>query len=84
MHYLYVLQSVEDEPVFYVGSTSDLRRRVREHNRGGSRSTAGKRWRLVYYEAYVTRAAACEREQRLKRRGRSKQLLFERIRRHLE
>ena len=82
MHYVYVLQN--ELGAFYLGCTSDLKKRVSEHNKGLSQSTKGRVWKLVYYEAYVTFKAAREREYRLKKHGRSKQLLYERIKNSLE
>ena len=84
MNYVYVLQSREDEPEFYIGFTSDLRRRFREHCSGSNRSTAGRAWRLVYYEAYLAVEAARDRERKLKKHGRVKQLLLARIQASLE
>jgi len=51
MYYVYVLCNSRGN--LYVGYSGDLRRRIREHTRGGSRSTSGDRWKLVYYEAYL-------------------------------
>ena len=80
MFYMYVLQSADPQAVFYVGSTGDLKRRFAEHNNGENTFTRYRQWRLVYYEAYLTLDAARERERKLKKHGRAKQLLFERIR----
>ena len=84
MFYVYVLQSIDEDQVFYIGSTNDLKRRVAEHNRGENTSTKHRQWRLVYYEAYVSMVAARERERKLKKHGRAKQLLLERIKNSLE
>ncbi len=85
MNYLYVLYSPDDSgKSFYIGSTTDLKRRFREHCEGLNRSTAGRGWQLVYYEAYVTIQAARERERKLKKHGRTKQLLLERVGKSLE
>jgi putative endonuclease len=55
MNYSYVLLSDKDKE-FYIGSTGDLRERVREHNQGRVRSTAYRRpLRLVYYEGCFER-----------------------------
>ena len=82
MHYVYVIQN--ELGGFYLGCTSDLRKRLEDHNSGRNKSTKGETWNLVYYEAYVTFKAARKREHRLKRHGRSKQLLYERIKDSLE
>ena len=78
MYYVYVLREIEGER-FYLGSTSDLRRRVTEHNQGKSQSTRNGQWQLVYYEAYITELAARERELQLKQHGKTKQALMQRI-----
>ncbi len=76
MHYVYLLQS--DDLARYVGSTSDLRRRLQEHNAGNVASTRGKHWRVVYYEAYVSKKDALRREAALKD-GRARYHLFDRV-----
>jgi putative endonuclease len=80
MQYVYVLQSEGDAGRFYIGQTGDLKRRLAEHNGGQNRSTRKRRWRLIYYEAYVARAAAIRRERVLKADGRSRRALMERVR----
>ena len=69
MWYVYLLQSKKNEST-YVGFSSDLRSRVREHNRGGVTATRkGCPWRLIYYEAYESEKLARTRERLLKQRG---------------
>ena len=52
----------------YVGWTTDLNRRLGEHNSGtGARSTRGRRWVLLYAERYASRQEAMSREWHLKR-----------------
>ena len=80
MYYVYVIRSGERK---YIGYTRDLRRRMEEHNRGENRSTRGRKWELVYYEAYRDESDARERERKLKQRGRSRQILYERIKRSM-
>ena len=66
MFYVYVLQSLGDTGL-YIGFTSDLRRRLREHQNGESRSTYFRGpWKLIYYEAYVDQLDAEGRERFLK------------------
>ncbi len=82
MYYVYLI--VSDNGSRYVGYTNDLRKRLDEHSNGENISTKGKKWRLVYYEAYLSKKDAMERERKLKQRGRSKQLLYERVKNSLE
>lgn len=52
----------------YVGWTTDLARRLGEHNSGtGARSTRGRQWILLYTEQFATRTEAMRREWHLKR-----------------
>jgi putative endonuclease len=67
--FVYVLSI--DAPVIsrtYVGWTTDLEKRLEQHNAGkGAKSTRGHRWSLAYAEKYKTRGEAMSREWRLKR-----------------
>jgi putative endonuclease len=52
----------------YVGWTTDLERRLAQHNAGkGARSTRGRTWELLHSERFDDRAAAMSREWHLKR-----------------
>ena len=79
MHYVYVLVSESAKPEYYIGVTSDLRTRFTAHNAGMNTSTRGRKWRLAYYEAYVSKKAAEKRERLLKHNGRSRKFLMQRI-----
>ena len=83
MFYVYVLRSEPDDR-FYIGYTANLKRRLIEHNSDGNTSTRGRRWTLVYYEAYKSTQAARERERILKHDGRSRRALMDRIKQYLE
>ncbi|MFH0953280.1 MAG: GIY-YIG nuclease family protein [Verrucomicrobiota bacterium] len=64
-YYTYVLRCSDGR--LYVGSTTDLRRRLGEHREGKCRSTIDRRpVALVYYEACRSDAGARSREQQLK------------------
>lgn len=66
---VYVLGSVDACGVrTYVGCTTDLDRRLAEHNAGtGARSTRGRQWRVLYTESAQNRSAAQAREYVLKK-----------------
>jgi len=66
MFHAYVLRS-ELTGRLYIGSTSDLRRRIDEHNGGLATATKNRGpWRLVHSEEYPTRSLAVRRERYLK------------------
>lgn len=84
MYYVYVLASLKTKWL-YVGYTSDLRKRFRQHNAGKSNYTRKYLpWRLVYYEAYASKLDAMEREKSLKRHAKGLSLLKKRITRSLK
>ncbi len=66
MYYVYVLFSYKDKKLYY-GFTSNLKRRVEQHNLGLSKSTKGRRpLKLIYWENYLLREDAELREKYLK------------------
>jgi putative endonuclease len=65
-YFVYILKS-ESTGSSYIGHTSNLEKRVVEHNNGKSLSTRSKRpWRLVYKEQYAIRPDAASREKYFK------------------
>lgn len=72
MWYVYLLSNGTRT---YIGSTTDIIRRLRQHNgeiRGGARSTRGKGpWKIVcYISGFENRSSACRWERILKCRAR--------------
>ena len=66
MFHVYVLRS-ESTGRYYIGSTSDLRRRLADHNADLATATKHRGpWRLVYTEQHPTRGAAMLRERHFK------------------
>jgi putative endonuclease len=66
MFTVYVLRS-KRTGLYYTGSTSDLGRRLKEHNSDVSFSTKNRGpWELVHREDYATRREAMRRERQLK------------------
>lgn len=50
----------------YIGFTTDLRKRLIEHNQGESFSTKRSQWRCIYYEATIESSDARRREKYFK------------------
>jgi len=62
MHYVYVLLSEKDGK-FYIGFTSDLKRRLKEHKDGKAQSTKSRHpLKLLFYEAHLSEKDARRRE----------------------
>jgi len=56
VYYVYIIKN-KDNGRLYIGSTTDLQRRLAEHNRGKTKSTRfSSRWELVYYEAHRSKS----------------------------
>jgi len=69
-HYVYVLECADG--TFYTGYTTDVERRVGEHDAGeGAKYTRGRTpVELVYTEEFASRSAAMSREYELKQLSR--------------
>ena len=54
MYYVYILYSKKLDKK-YIGSTSDLKERIKIHNSERSEFTSkGIPWKLLYYEAFIS------------------------------
>lgn len=69
-YYVYILKCSDGS--YYTGYTSDLSRRVKQHNEGvGGRYTRSRRpVKLLYKEECATRAEAMRREREIKKMSR--------------
>jgi putative endonuclease len=66
LFYAYIIKSLSRN-TFYYGSTSDLIKRIEDHNSGRVRFTKGRRpWVIHYFETFETRSAAFRRERLFK------------------
>ncbi|OGD31821.1 hypothetical protein A3C91_00135 [Candidatus Azambacteria bacterium RIFCSPHIGHO2_02_FULL_52_12] len=80
MHYVYMLQSLKNRSL-YVGCTADLKQRLSMHNQNKAYHTAKYApWKLVYYEAYLSKQDAYGREKSLKLHAQGLRRLKERLR----
>jgi putative endonuclease len=65
-YYVYILQSQKDKSL-YIGYTTDLKKRFKEHSSGQSLATKPFRpYKLIFYEAFLNRIDAKNREEYLK------------------
>ena len=68
MYFVYVLFSQKDKRL-YVGQTNNLVERLKRHNSGLVNSTKYRKpFRLIYYEACLSRKDSMKRETYLKNR----------------
>jgi putative endonuclease len=78
-HFVYMLRCADDS--LYTGYTTDLKRRVAEHNgKGpgtGARATRGKRpVELVFHKYFMSRSKAMSYEAHIKQLTRAEKLKF--------
>ncbi len=80
--YTYIIQS-DKSGKLYIGYTSDLRKRFKEHNSGMSKYTKGRGpFKIIYYEACLNEDDARSRELYLKS-GRGRRYINSRLNRFL-
>ena len=66
MFFTYVLFSIKFDKI-YIGQTSNINKRILEHNSGLSRYTKSYTpWKLIHSEEFYTRSEAMKREKELK------------------
>ena len=73
MYYVYLILYGKDSNQRYIGYTSDLKRRVKEHK------IKKENVKLIYYEAYPSEDIARNREISLKKSGSARKSLYERL-----
>ena len=66
-YFVYMLKSIEKNPVTYVGYTNNLISRIKLHNLGkGAKFTRGRKWKLIYKETFKSKVKAMSREYYIK------------------
>ena len=66
-YYVYMLRSLNKNPLTYVGYTSNLSKRIKLHNAGkGAKFTRGRKWKLIYKEKILSKSKAISREYYIK------------------
>jgi len=75
-YYVYMLKSISDKPVTYVGYTKNINNRIKLHNRGkGAKFTRGRKWILIYKEKINSKKEAISREYYIKKNRKLRNLL---------
>lgn len=74
MNYVYILKCSDD--TLYTGYTTELKRRIKEHNDGkGAKYTRGRTpVELVYYEKKKSKSSAMKREYEIKQLNRKEKI----------
>ena len=70
MHYfVYIIATkVKNKTISYVGYTSNLSKRLNDHNTGkGAKFTRGKKWKIIFKKQYRTKIKAMQEEYKLKK-----------------
>lgn len=84
MYFVYIIKS-QNYSQLYIGRTTNLLKRLTEHNSGLSPSTKKYLpWKFVYFEGYANEEDAKDRERKLKQFGKVYSQLKRRIRRSLQ
>jgi len=79
MYYVYLLQSLRNGSL-YIGCASDLKKRILEHNQNKSYHTKKYApWRIIYFEGYISKNDAYNREKKLKLHKQGLRRLKERL-----
>jgi putative endonuclease len=67
MFYTYILRSINNPNQRYIGNTSDLRQRLKEHNSNKTHHTAKySPWEIEWYSAFKSKEKALDFERYLK------------------
>jgi len=67
MYYIYIIQSISHPDQIYIGCTSDLKKRLSNHNSGTTPHTAKyKPWKLITFTVFFHKDKAYEFETYLK------------------
>ena len=67
--YVYMIKSIDRlKNKTYVGYTSDLQKRLFQHNNNkGAKSTKGHKWELIYKKKFISKSKAMSYEYKLKK-----------------
>ena len=75
--FVYLLANKKNKRITtYVGYTNNLKKRLKLHNDGkGAKFTRGRKWKVIYYEKFVTKKEAISREYYIKKNRKFRNLI---------
>lgn len=80
-YYVYLIEN--ELGGWYIGYSTDIRQRVKDHNQGKNISTKYHKWKLIYAELYLNKKDALGREKFLKS-GSGRKFLKKQMKNYLE
>ena len=84
-YFVYIIATkVKNKTISYVGYTSNLSKRLNDHNSGkGAKFTRGRKWKVIYKEKLTSKNKAISREYYIKKnrtlRNKIKKNYFENV-----
>ena len=68
-YFIYIIATkVKNRTISYVGYTSNLAKRLNDHNNGkGAKFTRGRKWELIFKKKFKTKSFAMKEEYKLKK-----------------
>ena len=68
-YFVYIIATkVKNKTISYVGYTSNLSKRLDDHNAGkGAKFTRGKKWKIIFKKKYMSKIKAMQEEYKLKK-----------------
>lgn len=80
MYFVYFIRSLKNKNWVYIGSTSNLEKRIKNHNKGEVHSTKNRKpFELIYHEIYVKLSDARKREKQIKTNRSKKEDILKKI-----
>ena len=76
-YYVYILINIngKSNPT-YVGYTSDLQKRLKQHNTSkGAKFTRGRKWKIIYKKRYKNKIIAMQNEYKIKKNLKKRTLI---------
>ena len=79
--FVYLLANKKNKRITtYVGYTNNLKKRLKLNNEGkGAKFTRGRKWKVIYYEKFITKKEAISREYYIKKNRKFRNLIKENV-----